>query len=397
MMTIITFCLTALACLLAVVVVVLFIEVIAAVASRQRSASPEAVPRPRVAVLVPAHNESSGLLPTLADIKPQLHSGDLLLVVADNCTDNTAAVAAAAGADVVERNDPTRKGKGYALAFGLHKLGLDPPSVVIVIDADCRVGEATIERLAAACVSSQRPAQALNLMVAPDEASTNYRVAEFAWRVKNWARPLGLKALGLSCQLMGTGMAFPWTLIASVDLASGSIVEDLKLGLDLALAGAPAQFCPAARVTSTFPLTAEGAQSQRRRWEQGHIGVVLGALPRLLVLSIGRTNWQAFALALDALVPPLALLALLIIAMTVLAGSAILFGGSPIAFFVCLGSGTAFVAAVLLCWWKYGRDILTLRDIVLILFYVAGKAPLYRQLLSRKRDSQWVRTDRRKF
>ena len=337
------------------------------------------------------------MLPTLADIKPQLHSGDLLLVVADNCTDNTAAVAAAAGADVVERNDPTRKGKGYALAFGLHKLGLDPPSVVIVIDADCRVGEATIERLAAACVSSQRPAQALNLMVAPDEASTNYRVAEFAWRVKNWARPLGLKALGLSCQLMGTGMAFPWTLIASVDLASGSIVEDLKLGLDLALAGAPAQFCPAARVTSTFPLTAEGAQSQRRRWEQGHIGVVLGALPRLLVLSIGRTNWQAFALALDALVPPLALLALLIIAMTVLAGSAILFGGSPIAFFVCLGSGTAFVAAVLLCWWKYGRDILTLRDIVLILFYVAGKAPLYRQLLSRKRDSQWVRTDRRKF
>src|SRR5271154_6653482 len=59
----------------------------------------------RIAVLVPAHNESSGLVDTLNDVKKQLHSGDRLLVVADNCTDDTAAIAKAAGAEVTERHD----------------------------------------------------------------------------------------------------------------------------------------------------------------------------------------------------------------------------------------------------------------------------------------------------
>jgi hypothetical protein len=72
-----------------------------------------------------------------------------------------------------------------------------------------------------------RPVQALYLMMAPADSQINYKVAEFAWRVKNWLRPLGLRALGLPCQLMGTGMAFPWEVIRRADLASASLVEDL--------------------------------------------------------------------------------------------------------------------------------------------------------------------------
>jgi glycosyltransferase involved in cell wall biosynthesis len=55
--------------------------------------------------IVPAHNEGAGLLPTIEDIKAQLHLGDRLLVVPDYCTDDTATIAAAAGAEVVERRD----------------------------------------------------------------------------------------------------------------------------------------------------------------------------------------------------------------------------------------------------------------------------------------------------
>ena len=54
--------------------------------------------RPRLAVLIPAHNESSSLLPTLASVRAQLMPGDRLLVVADNCDDDTAHVAETAGA-----------------------------------------------------------------------------------------------------------------------------------------------------------------------------------------------------------------------------------------------------------------------------------------------------------
>ena len=110
--------------LLAISVTVFFLEIVAATSlSRwRRPYRTDVGVRPPVAVLVPAHNESSGLLPTLANIQSQLLPGDRLLVVADNCSDDTAALARAAGAEVVERNDPTRRGKGYALDWGVQHL-----------------------------------------------------------------------------------------------------------------------------------------------------------------------------------------------------------------------------------------------------------------------------------
>ena len=181
---------------------------------------------------------------------------------------------------------------------------------------------------------THRPVQALDLMIAPDESPINSRVAEFAWRVKNWVRPLGLRALGLPCQLMGTGMAFPWDVICSADLASGLIVEDLKLGLDLALAGNSPIFCPSACVTSDFPSSVEGVQSQRLRWEQGHIGMILTTAPRLIFAAIVRANVDLLALAFDVAVPPLSLLGMLVMGMLLVAGMATLLGISSAAMFV---------------------------------------------------------------
>src|SRR5258706_13105409 len=125
--------------LLATSVMVFFLEIVAAIALPrwQRPVSPNHSVRPPVAVLVPAHNESSGLLPTLADIQSQSLPGDRLLVVADNCLDDTAAVARAGGAEVVERNDPTKWGKGYALDWGVRHLSSNPPEIIMIVDADC--------------------------------------------------------------------------------------------------------------------------------------------------------------------------------------------------------------------------------------------------------------------
>ena len=75
-------------------------------------------------------------------------------------------------------------------------------------------------------------------------------------------------------------MAFPWNVIRSADLASGSIVEDLKLGLDLALAGNPPIFCPFPGGISDFPMTVKATQSQRLRWEQGHMWAIVTIVPR---------------------------------------------------------------------------------------------------------------------
>jgi cellulose synthase/poly-beta-1,6-N-acetylglucosamine synthase-like glycosyltransferase len=396
--TLISYALVPLALLFASPVAVFLVEVVAAIALPQRSfpVSPSNDFRQRVAVLVPAHNESSGMLPTLADIKAQMRTADRLIVVADNCSDDTAAVAAAAGAEVVARNDPARRGKGYALARGLDHLSTDAPDIVIVIDADCRLGDDAIDRLARACAATHMPVQALNLMRSPSESSINFKVAEFAWRVKNWLRPLGLRALGLPCQLMGTGMAFPWDVIDAVDLASGLIVEDLKLGLDLALAGNPPMFCPSAAVTSAFPSSVEGVQGQRLRWEQGHIGLILMAAPRLIFTAITRANLGLLALALDLAVPPLSLLATLVMTTSVIGVLATVLGFSSTAMLISTISLVGLVVGVFLSWLKFGRDVLPPAAILLVVPYMIGKLPLYRMMLSRKFNSQWTRTDRRK-
>ena len=148
--------------------------------------------RRRIAVLVPAHNESTGILTTLEDIQRQLLPGDMLLVVADNCTDDTAAIARVGGAKVIERHDPTKIGKGYALDLGLRHLALDPPEIVIMVDADCKVEAGAIDQLASTSAATGRPVQALHLMSSPSGSLVNHQVAEFAGRVKLWLRPRGL-------------------------------------------------------------------------------------------------------------------------------------------------------------------------------------------------------------
>jgi cellulose synthase/poly-beta-1,6-N-acetylglucosamine synthase-like glycosyltransferase len=394
----ISYLLTTLAILLAIPVTVLFVEVIAAIAlpQRQNLVQPGVNSPRNVAVLVPAHDESAGLLPTLADIRAQMRPADRLLVVADNCTDDTAAVAAAAGAEVIVRNDTERKGKGHALAAGLSHLELNPPDVVIIIDADCRVAETAIERLKEASATLERPVQALFFMIASDQSQINSRVAEFAWRVKNWVRPLGLNALGLPCQLMGSGMAFPWHVIRSADLESGSIVEDLKLGLDLALAGNCPKFCPFPGVTSEFPFTIEGIRTQRLRWEHGHIGTILATAPRLIFTAIAQANFNLLTLALDVSIPPLSVLGALVVAVLAVSVLATLLGSSYSPIFISIADSVGFVSAVWISWFNFGRDVLPLAALPRIASYLVGKLPIYRQLLFRRSGSHWIRTDRRK-
>jgi len=396
MAALVSWLLAILAGLVAIPVAVFCLEIVAGVLRPQVPARPHSDPRRRIAVLVPAHNESTTLVPTLEDINAQLTAGDRLLVVADNCTDDTAAVARTSGVDVVERHDSERIGKGYALDFGLQYLSKDPPDVVVMVDADCRLAEGTIAGLASACSMTTRPVQALYLMTAPEGSQINHQVAEFAWRVKNWVRPLGLAALNLPCQLMGTGMAFPWHLIRAADLATGSIVEDLKLGLDLAAAGHAPLFCPSARVTSQFAAFARGADTQRRRWEQGHIITILKMAPRLLYVAVSRGNLGLLALTLDLIVPPLSLLVVLLVLMFVISGVAAALGLASTALVISAACLVGFAITVVLAWSKYGRDVLPPRAVLSIPYYILRKLGLYRQILFGRMTALWIRTDRTK-
>jgi cellulose synthase/poly-beta-1,6-N-acetylglucosamine synthase-like glycosyltransferase len=386
------FLLGAIALLVLLCTAVLFVEITAAI-TRRDTARPEEGERRPIAVLMPAHNESPVIAAAIQSVLRQLAVDDRLVVIADNCSDNTAAIAAAEGAEVVVRTDVARRGKGYALDFGVRHLESKPPDVILIVDADCHVSPGAVDHLVRLCCRTNRPVQAIYLMQAGPEARLNMRIAEFAWLVKNKVRPLGLHRLGLPCQLTGTGMAFPWGHLSKAVLATGHIVEDLKLGLELARAGAAPMLCPQALVTSNFPTSAEGIKGQRTRWEHGHLGVILSDAPRLFLEGARGRSADLLALALDLCVPPTALLALLVAASWVLC--AILFYLTAAAWPLALASlaGLLMAASVLISWRAYGRHIMTLGTLLLSIIYPLRKIPLYlRFLVARQVD--WVRSKR---
>lgn len=378
---------------LAVPAAVVLVQVLMSL-GRKPSRGEEPAARPVVAVLVPAHNEAAGIGRTLACIAAQLKPGDRMLVVADNCTDDTAEVARGQGAEVCVRKDPVRRGKGYALDFGVRFLAAEPPDVVIVIDADSLAEEGAIDMLACRAMASRRPVQASYLMHSPARDKLSGRIAEFAWLVKNLVRPLGWHRLGLPCQLMGTGMAFPWELISTAALANGHLVEDMKLGVELAAIGHPPLFCPEAAVTSSLAGTAQGVRSQRSRWEHGHLSVIASEVPGLLLKSVKNRDVRLLALALDLMVPPLALLVLAICLMLLAAGLVFVWTGLALAFALTSASALALGAAVVLAWRKFGRAVVRPGDLPLAIVYAIAKIPLYvRFVVSKQVD--WVRTDRK--
>ncbi len=370
---------------------ILFAEVLASL-PRPYACPAATSPRPRLAVVVPAHDEEHGIAATVASVLPQLAPGDRLLVVADNCTDGTAAVARSSGAEVVERVDPARRGKGHAMAAGVRELERDPPAVVVFVDADCLLGEGALDRLARIVATSGRPAQADYRMEVPEHAIHAVRLLQFAWILRNHTRALGLQRLAGCCQLHGSGMAIPWGALQSVCLATGDIVEDLRLGLELARAGFAPEACPEAMVRSTFPATPRGRSHQRRRWEHGHLATMVRRVPGLLLRSVVLRDLRLAGMALDVLVPPLALLSAMVLLHVVLATWLVVAGGSALALVLATAAALLLVTAVLAGWLRDGTKVVPATAFLLAPLHMLRRLPSQLAFLfSRPR---WQRAER---
>jgi hypothetical protein len=264
---------------------------------------------------------------------------------------------------------------------------------LVIVDADCDVEPGALDRIARRCLATGRPVQALYRMQPTPGATRGERIAAFAWVVKNHVRPLGGHRLGMPCQLMGTGMAFPWVGLRSASLATGHITEDTLLGIQFARAGIPPLFCPDAVVSSAFAESAEGAVSQRRRWEHGNLGLMFAEAPRLLVQGAARLDPPLVGMALDLLVPPVALLALVIGVLLPVAGVLAYLGAGLAPLGVAAGAAAVLTMAVAVAWAGFGRQAVSLAELAGAPLYALRKLPIYLGFLTR-RQVEWVRTRR---
>lgn len=393
-MSILLLLIAAPAFLLSIPALILFIQVTASFLGGGGGSKDSTLRSKRVGIIVPAHNEGRGLLPTLQDLLNQTRAGDRIVVVADNCTDDTAEVAATMGVEVFVREDASRVGKGYALGAGVRYFADDPPDFVVFCDADCLLQPFLIDQLTVECERSRRPIQACYLMKRSSDAATDQTFAEFAWALKNLVRPLGMRNLGGPCQLMGTGMIFPWEVIRTAPLSSGSLVEDLQLGLDLALGGAPPLFLPSPMTTSKFPVSEKGAETQRQRWVQGHLTTILTQVPRLLALSLRRGDPNLLALAFDLAVPPIVLFAILIAGAWVFAFAGVLLGLPTAALLPATGDFFLLLTALGLAWLRFAGAQSSRYSLITVIARFWAKSVIYLEFMRGRRAPQWIRTDR---
>jgi len=347
---------------------------------------------PDICILIPAHNEASIIVQTLERLRPLISSTTRALIVADNCSDNTAELVREQEFPVIERFDTEQRGKGFALAFGRDHLRSNPPDCIIVMDADCHTDPQAISDLARKSCSARAATQARYIFDPAHVASPKVQISNFALWIKNVVRQRGSARLGGAAVLTGTGMAFPWHLFERMPLATGSIVEDLSLTVDLTLAGDAPLFLDQALVLSD----AAGEQAtlgQRSRWEHGFLAVAGSYGLPLVRHGLFQLDRRALLLGLHLLVPPFALLIMLCVFMTaLLAGGAVLTGNwSPFA--VLATSFATALLGVLVNWALEGRAWLQPKALLFFPVYILWKIPLYARFLVGKRAG-WTRTER---
>ncbi len=346
----------------------------------------------RLVVLVPAHEEESGLPQTLRALaRCEYPAGaHRTIVIADNCTDRTAARGRQGGAEVWERFD-RRHGKGHALAWALAELEADGDDfdAVVVLDADC---SPSVNMLSAIDVRLRGGADAVQVsyVVANpgDSHSSALRFAAFA--LMNTVRYAGKQRLGLSCGLAGTGMALSSGLLAAEPWTATGLVEDGEYHLRMVEAGRRAEFAAEASVSSPMPTTRAATASQQERWEAGKLRLARDWSPRLLAAGLAARDPVRIHAALECLVPPQSLIAA--------GGLAAALGGpwlhsrrlTALGSF-SLGAQLAFVLGGLRL---VGAPVAVYRALLAAPALIATKLALYLRLLAGRGPTAWVRTAR---
>ncbi|QJU57178.1 glycosyltransferase [Sphingomonas sp. AP4-R1] len=351
-------------------------------------------PTGSIALIVPAHNEQSVVRASVEKMIAESPAGTRVLVVAHNCSDATAEQARAGGAEVHVLNEPDRRGKGYALAGGKAALMAAPPATVIVVDADCTPAAGAIARLAATSEKYGRAVQASYLFAPRRDGGPIVQISNFAMLVKNLVRQRGGRRIGAPALLTGSGMAFPWPLYASLDLATGNIVEDLALGVDLVRRSQPPVFEPRATIWSN-PSSEQGTGTQRARWEGGFLATARGFGLPLLLRGLARLDWQMLWMGLHLLTAPLTLLLMLNGAAVLLWLLLWLIGAAPLAAPVAMiGLAGLVVMAVLAAWAAAGRAMLSASTLIRLPLYMGWKLALYAKIVRGKETPDWIRTER---
>ncbi|OZI70859.1 glycosyltransferase family 2 protein [Bordetella genomosp. 12] len=350
----------------------------------------------RFDVLVPAHNETAVIARTVRSLAALdwPRACYRIIVVADNCTDDTAELARAAGALVIERTSDTQRGKGYALEFGIARSAADGfAQAVAVIDADTEV---TPNLLAAYAARMEQGAEVMQVhygVLNPDD-SWRTRIITIAYGAFHAVRGRARERLRASNGLRGNGMCMTHALLREVPFNIHSMAEDVEYGIVLGLNGRRVVYIDEASADAELVASEKGSRTQRQRWEGGRMAVLKAYVLPLLRQGLTRPSWVCLELAIDLLTLPLGYIVLQIGVLLVLGGlAAWVLPGAGLLFWPMLALALLAVLAlhVLRGWQLCPLGPRALLDLLRVPFFVLWKLVV---LVRNRRNRNWIKTDR---
>ncbi len=243
----------------------------------------------RYAILIAARNEEAVLPHLLETIRKQDYPAELITtyVIADNCTDATAKIAAQGGARVYERFNKEQVGKGYALDYLLDRIrqeegGLERYDAFMIFDADNLLDTAFMTNINITCDQGYGVFTSFRNT---KNFGTNWISSGHAmWYLHdsvhlNYSRYL----LGNPCFVTGTGFGFRREVL---EKAGGwkffTLTEDIEFSAWLAYNGIRSGYNHDAILYDEQPESFRISWRQRTRWVQGGIQVGLKHTGKLL-------------------------------------------------------------------------------------------------------------------
>ena len=270
-------------------------------------------PGKRFLILVPARNEAATIGKTLKAIKQLNYPQSLVdvLVIADNCSDNTAQVVTGLGIRCLERHEPEKPGKGYAISWAINRILQEYSfDALVVIDADTRMSNDFLLVMNTLLLEGAEAIQAYSQVRQPD-ASPMEGLAFLGFALNRNLRYLGRTRLGFQANLMGTGMCFARHLLERFGWPAVSMVDDLEFSMFLKLHGVRVIFAPDARVTVKLHDDIGSSRRQRLRWDIGKFQVRNTYLPRLLRCFLKTLDVSCLDAMMELILPPFSILFLL--------------------------------------------------------------------------------------
>ncbi|VAW73272.1 hypothetical protein MNBD_GAMMA15-656 [hydrothermal vent metagenome] len=288
----------------------------------------------RFAVVIPAHNEEVLIEGLVASIRSADYPQDKvdIHVIADNCTDSTAELAKAAGAQCHERNDLEHRGKPWALDWLFQKLDHDNYDAYTIIDADTIIDGAYLRAMDSSIRSGKQAIQGYFGVMNPDENWLT-RLSILPGILRYIMQCPGKERLGLSCPLAGNGMCFSSDVIRTYGWKAYSMAENWEYYAILTLEGIQVVHEPGAIIYSQVANSLKEGKAQRMRWMRGRMDTLKRYGPRLLAETFSKMSLRYIDVAMELMRPSHAMLFLSVCGYLILSTLLVAFAGLSAGFF----------------------------------------------------------------